>query len=86
VLSVNEGDLPEIVKNRQLAAAAGRLSGFAAKFDAVARECAEVLTADHARVRQAAETRQVRARGAVEVEPVLPPDVIGFYVLLALLD
>jgi superfamily II DNA or RNA helicase len=81
-----EGDLPEIVKNRQLASAAGRLRGLAAELDAVACERAEVLTADHARVRQAAETRQVRARGAVEVDPVLPPDVIGFYVLLPVVD
>jgi superfamily II DNA or RNA helicase len=77
-----EGDVPDIAKNRQLSAAADRLRGLAPEFDSVARERAKVLTADHARVRQAAETRQARVVGAVKVEPVLPPDVIGFYILL----
>jgi len=81
-----EGDLPDIVKNRQLSAAAGRVRILAPELDAIARERAKVLTEDHARVRQAAETRQARAGGAVEVEPVLPPDVIGFYVLLPVMD
>jgi hypothetical protein len=81
-----ESDLPDIVKRRQLLAAADRLPALAPELDAVARERAKVLTADHARVRQAAETRQARALGSVEVDPVLPPDVIGFYVLLPVID
>jgi hypothetical protein len=81
-----EGDLPDVVKHRQLSAAAGRLRGFAPELDGVAKERAKVLTADHGRVREAAETRQTRMVGSVEVEPVLPPDIIGFYVLLPVVD
>jgi helicase-like protein len=80
------GDFPEIAKKRQLSAAVDRLKGFASAIDAVARQRATVLAGDHARVRQAADTRQARAGGAVEVEPVLPPDIIGFYVLLPVID
>jgi hypothetical protein len=81
-----EGDLPDIVKHRQLSAGPGRLRGFALDLDSVAKGRAKVLTADHARVREAAETRQARVAGSVEVEPVLPPDVVGFYVLLPVVD
>jgi hypothetical protein len=75
------GELPEIAKKRQLSAAVDRLKGLAPAIDEVAHQRAAVLAADHARVRQAANTRQVRT-GGVEVEPVLPPDIVGFYVLL----
>jgi hypothetical protein len=80
------GELTEITKKRQLSAAVDRLKGFAPAIDTVARQRATVLAGDHARVRQAADTRQARAGGAVEVEPVLPPDVIGFYVILPVID
>jgi hypothetical protein len=80
------GDLPEIAKKRQLSAAVDRLKGFAPAIDAVAHQRAAVLATDHARMRQAAETRQARAGGAVEVEPVLPPDIVAFYVLLPVID
>jgi hypothetical protein len=67
-------------------AAIDLLKGFAPAIDEVAHQRAAVLAADHARVRQAVDTRQVRAGGAVEVEPVLPPDIIGFYVPLPVID
>jgi hypothetical protein len=80
------GDLPDAVKKRQLTSAHGRLRELAPALDALARERAEALTADHIRVRQAAESRQARIGGSVEVEPVLPPDIIGFYLLLPVID
>jgi hypothetical protein len=44
---------------------------------AYAHERAKVLSEDHARVRAAA-----AGSARVAVEPVLPPDVIGLYVLV----
>jgi hypothetical protein len=67
-------------------AAVDLLKGFAPAIDEVAHQRAAVLAADPARVRQAVDTRQVRAGGAVEVEQVLPPDIIGFYVPLPVID
>jgi hypothetical protein len=80
------GDLPDLVKRRQLSAALTRLPELTQIFDAVARDRAAVLAADHARVREAAETRQARIAASVKVEPVLPVDVIGLYVLLPVGD
>jgi superfamily II DNA or RNA helicase len=77
-----EGDLPDLVKRRQLLAALARLPELTSVLDLVARERATALAADHARVREAAETRQARIATSVKVEPVLPVDVIGLYVLL----
>jgi hypothetical protein len=77
-----EGDLPNVVKRRQLSAALARLPEMTPVLDVVARERAAALAADHARVREAAETRQARIATSVKVEPVLPVDVIGLYVLL----
>jgi hypothetical protein len=37
-------------------------------------------------VREAAETRHARISSSVKVEPVLPVDVIGLYVLLPVID
>lgn len=45
--------------------------------DAFARRRAEALLADHRRVREAAD-----ARGSYSVKAILPPDVIGLFVLL----
>jgi hypothetical protein len=81
-----EGDLPDLVKRRQLSAALARLPEMTPVLDVVARERAAALAADHARVREAAETRQVRIATSVKVEPVLPVDVIGLYVLLPVID
>jgi hypothetical protein len=81
-----EGDLPDLVKLRQLSPALTRLPELTQIFDAVARDRAAALAADHARVREAAETRQARIAASVKVEPVLPVDVIGLYVLLPVID
>ena len=81
-----DGDLPDLVKRRQLSAALTRLPELTQILDAVARERAATLAADHARVREAAETRQARIAASVRVEPVLPADVIGLYVLLPVID
>jgi len=81
-----EGDLPDLVKRRQLSAALARLPEMTPVLDGVAQERAAVLAADHARVREAAETRRARIATSVKVEPVLPVDVIGLYVLLPVID
>ena len=47
------------------------------RLEQLARERADVLLADHRRVREAA-----RDVGQYSVEPCLPVDVIGVYVLL----
>jgi hypothetical protein len=79
-----EGDLPDFVKRRQLSAALTRLPELKQIPDSVARERAAALAADHARVRGAA--AQARIAASVKVEPVLPVDVIGLYVLLPVID
>jgi hypothetical protein len=71
------GNLAEVARQRLLAQARDRVSealdGVVASH---ARERARELAEDHARVRSAAGAPRV------SVEPVLPPDVIGLYVLL----
>ena len=52
-----------------------------AALEAVAQERAEAQLGAHMRVRAAA-----RARGRVDIEPVLPVDLLGAYVLLPRLD
>jgi hypothetical protein len=72
------GDLALVARQRLLAQAIARItSDYEASIAAYARERAAALAADHARVRAAA-AGSVR----VNVEPVLPPDVIGLYVLV----
>ena len=48
-----------------------------ASLDAFAERRARALLADHRRVREAAD-----ARGSYSVKALLPPDVIGLFVLL----
>ncbi|MCZ7658806.1 MAG: DEAD/DEAH box helicase [Xanthobacteraceae bacterium] len=71
-------DLAEVARRRQVARARGeaqaRLEGAIADH---ARERAKALMDDHARLRAAA-----AGSSRVAVEPVLPADVIGLYVLL----
>jgi len=72
------GDLAPIARQRLLSQARdGVTQAFDGPIAAHARDRAHELAQDHARVRSA-------AAGAprVSVEPVLPPDVIGLYVLL----
>ena len=78
------GDLAEVARARLLMQALGRmdaiLPGAIAGF---ARERAAVLADDHERLRSADGRRASGAGGSrVVVEPVLPADVIGLYVLV----
>lgn len=70
-------NMPAAVRQRHLQAALQALPTWQPKLDALARAQAAQLLADHRRVRDAAD-----ARGALEVTPLLPADVIGLYVLV----
>ena len=71
-------DLALVARRRLLAQAIARIaSDYEAPIAAYAHERAAALAADHARVRAAA-----AGSARVDVEPVLPPDVIGLYVLV----
>ena len=72
-------DLAEVARARVLTAAVARLDGDAARagLAGYARARADALAQDHARLRAAA-----RMTGEVKVEPVLPVDIIGVFVLL----
>jgi superfamily II DNA or RNA helicase len=72
------GDLAQAARQRVLAQAIERVTKVLyGSISAYARERAEVLAEDHARVRRAA-----AGSSRVSVEPVLPPDIIGLYVLV----
>jgi superfamily II DNA or RNA helicase len=72
------GNLAPVARQRILNQARDRIAGsFGAAITAYARQRAIELARDHARVRAA---RIDVSR--VSVEPVLPPDIIGLYVLL----
>jgi superfamily II DNA or RNA helicase len=72
------GDLAAVARQRVLAQAMERVTGVLGRSIAAhARERADLLVEDHARVRAAA-----AGSPRVSVEPVLPPDVIGLYVLV----
>ncbi|WP_242343611.1 helicase-related protein [Anaeromyxobacter terrae] len=70
-------DPPARVVERVLAKAVNLLSDRIAELEAFTRRRAEALLADHRRVREAAD-----ARGSWSVKALLPPDVVGVYVLL----
>jgi hypothetical protein len=72
------GDLAAVARERLLAQARERVAGaFAASLETYAEARAEELARDHARVRAA-----LPGVSRVSVEPVLPVDVIGIYVLV----
>jgi superfamily II DNA or RNA helicase len=72
------GDLASIARQRMLGQAIERVTAVLdGSIAAHARERADNLAEDHARVRAAA-----AGSPRVSVEPVLPPDVIGLYVLV----
>lgn len=78
------GDLAEVARARLLGQALTRTeAALPAAVAAFARERAEALAEDHERVR-AADARRASGQGGsrVLVEPVLPVDVIGLYLLL----
>ncbi|MEY9148939.1 superfamily II DNA or RNA helicase [Bradyrhizobium elkanii] len=71
------GNLDELAIARQLQRANARLATYEPAIAAFAAERGTALSADHLRLTEAA-----RGGATVEVVPVLPADVIGFYVLL----
>jgi superfamily II DNA or RNA helicase len=71
------GNISKEVMIRELKTALGWFTDHAEQFERAARNRAAELLADHRRVRDAA-----KARGQYEVNPCLPIDLIGIYVLL----
>ena len=72
-----EGNLLRTAIEQQLGLLLPALPELRAALEAVARERAQAQLGAHRRVRAAA-----RARGRVDIEPVLPVDLLGAYVLL----
>jgi hypothetical protein len=77
LLEAKSGNVPERVRDAQLAKAVAGLGSLKAALNAYAAERAGALAADHGRVRQA-----LGSRAGVKVEAVLPVDVIGVYILM----
>ena len=65
------------VRDRMVVQALDLFSAHKADLDAFAERRAQALLSDHRRVRVAAD-----ARGSYSVKALLPPDVIGLFVLL----
>ncbi len=88
LLALPAADPPAHVRERSVAHALAELPSRAADLDLFGRRRAEALLADHRRVREAAggragtRTLGTRTLGTTTVTPLLPPDVIGLYVLL----
>jgi hypothetical protein len=72
-----EGNPGQTRIDQQLALLAGALPGWQAALEPVAQTRASAQRAAHERVREAA-----RTTGRVTIEPVLPVDVLGAYILL----
>lgn len=72
------GALPDAVRRAQIERALARIAERQPALDAVAHERARVLADDHDRLRAAAG----RGGTATLVDPVLPPDLVGVWVLL----
>jgi len=70
-------DPPAHVRDREVVQALEQLAAMQSDLDAFAERRAQALLADHRRVREAA-----AARGSYAVKALLPPDVIGLFVLL----
>ena len=75
-----EGSPGQTRVDQQLTLLAGALPGWQTALEPVAQERAAAQREAHERVREAA-----RAAGRVTIEPVLPVDVLGAYVLLPVL-
>jgi len=73
----NRANLPAEGASREIVLALDFLKGQKERLESLARDRAEALLADHRRVREAA-----RDIGTYSVQPCLPVDVIGVYVLL----
>ena len=70
-------NMPHKRRSREIEAALSALDNLGRQIDALVWQRAEQVLADHRRVREAA-----RARGEYRVQPQLPPDVMGIYVLV----
>lgn len=70
-------NMPAPLRDRQLQTAFDALPAWQPQLEAMAKARAQVLLADHRRVREAAE-----GRGSYQVTASLPVDVMGLYVLL----
>ncbi|WP_272423800.1 helicase-related protein [Polyangium jinanense] len=75
------GDPPAHVRERAVTQALQQLPSRRSDLDAFAERRAQALLADHRRVREAS-----GARGSYSVKALLPPDVIGLFVLLPRVD
>ncbi len=70
-------DMIDTLKTRQIQWAIDTAKELAPHIELIAKERAQLLLTDHRRVREAA-----NARGSYGVEPVLPADIIGVFVLI----
>jgi len=70
-------NMPAPLRNRQIQSALDALPHWQPQLEAFAKARAQILLADHRRVREAAE-----GRGSYQVSASLPVDVMGLYVLL----
>lgn len=70
-------DPPAHVRERAVTQSLEMLHSRLATLDVFAEQRAQALLADHRRVREAAD-----ARGSYSVKPLVPPDIIGLFVLL----
>ena len=70
-------DAPKVLRERSIKEALLNLNDLKTILDTHAEKRAQDLLLDHRRVREAAD-----ARGKYSVQPILPPDVIGVYVIL----
>lgn len=77
-----EGDMDSVIRQQRLATALSRLGEVKSDLEAYATRRAEQLAIDHDRVR-AATMRDRRTRVArIAVEPVVPVDIVGLYVIV----
>lgn len=77
LLEAASSNVPDRVRDGQLANSVAKLAGWKPALDAYAVERATALADDHSRVRQA-----LGSRAGVRVTAVTPVDVIGLYVLM----
>jgi hypothetical protein len=70
-------DPPPHVRDRAVSQVLTQLESRLGELDAFAERRAQALLADHRRVREAAD-----ARGSYSVKALLPPDIVGLFVLL----
>jgi hypothetical protein len=77
LLEAKSGNVPDRVRDTQLAKAVAQLAALKPALNAYGAERAAALATDHSRVRQA-----LGSRAGVRVEAIVPVDVIGLYVLM----